>query len=114
MCSHHSAVHEMNRPVELTLQVSETLEFSPDTLPDAAGGPATKAAVEGGPFTEPLRSIPPGCACPQHPEDAADNGPMVEVRTTQANAGREEGDQALPLSISDFFSAQQKKIRAYS
>ena len=109
MGSHDGAINKMDRPVELTLPITKTLEFSPDDLPNPLGGPATKTAVNGGPFAESIGNIPPGCPGPQNPDNAANNGTMVEVRTAQANQGRQEGEEALPLSVRDFFSHSRRK-----
>ena len=46
-------------------------------LPDALLRPAPKARVDGEPFAEVLRQIPPGCAGPRDPQHSFDKHSIV-------------------------------------
>lgn len=96
MRTHHRAVYEVHRPVELTFQVSLALKFSPDLLPNALSNPATEAAGDGRPFAEPLWDVTPGSTRSQHPQDPTDDRAVVQIWTSQAEQGGQEGQGDVP------------------
>jgi hypothetical protein len=108
MGSDDGTVHEVLEPVELTRNVSLLQELIEDVLPDAFNRPASKPAVDGGPFAEPLRNVAPRRSRSQHPDDPADDGPVVEIRSATANLRRQERVELLPLIVSHFFAAQRQ------
>src|SRR5829696_3190148 len=79
MSAHHARIHKVQVPVEPTGGISLSLQGLEHALPEASLAPAIEAARDGSRRAIALRQVSPGGACPQHPEDAVDDGAMVVV-----------------------------------
>jgi hypothetical protein len=85
MRPHHCAIHKMDRPIELTFQVSKALKLRPDLPPKAFCSPAAEPAGDGRPLAETLWNITPRRTCSENPEGATDDGSMFQIRTPETN-----------------------------
>lgn len=92
--------------------ISEFEQPGKHAPPDTLRSPTAETAVDRGPLAEPFRNVTPGSASADGPQDAADDGPVVEVRTATPIEGGEEWCEAGPLRVGEFFAAQLVRVAA--
>ena len=93
-------IDEVFAPVQFAAPVGLALECPQHALPYTRCGPPPESAVRRAPGTEVARQVTPGRSGTEHPQDAADDEPVIARRATRAGAlGRKQWSESLPLRI---------------
>lgn len=106
----HGAVDEVPTPVELSSEVSLSLELVEQAAPDSSECPAAKADVDAVPLTVAFRQVTPWCAGCEDPEDSVENSAVVVVGPPSGLLLRQEGCKAVPLLVGQVMTAQCIKL----
>ncbi len=111
MSADDAGIHKVQVPVEQACSIRLGLESFQHTLPEACLTPAIEAARDCSGRSVALGQVCPGRACPEHPEDAVDDGAVVVIGAAGPRPlWGQQGRQALPLLVRQFVASHTPKM----
>lgn len=101
----NGAVDHVDFPVDLTVLIAVFLNLGKQLSPQALSLPAVEAGTHRLPVTVALREIAPGRSGPLEPEDAVEDGAVIQRGATRPRSLRwEQWSQLAPLLISQLIT----------